>query len=242
MLIIGNIPDLFDHMPFVYGVDNKIIFDKRVYENIGHPHVTDFEVRNDYSVVYHYDNTFSWNNQKYFINGEIYDSWKYEFRKNNPYPPYKYKFLNFFYCGEVYLVAQKLVLVAGNHYESQDEYYFVHNKIDSNEVYKIKAKEKILAFSKLHNIPYFFYVTSGQFSTNNLPKDHNSNVYVYNKYIPLRFIKIYDVDGFSDVNVMYNNVYNYMMSLKNDDDCIEVSNKDKITQAGFDLKTSFRKM
>lgn len=237
MLIIGNTPDLFDHMPFVYGVDNKVVFDKRVYENMGDPNVTDFELRNDCSVIQHYDNKHGWQ-RDYFIDGEIYDSWRYSYRKNNPNPPCKYKLLNFFYCGEVYLIAQKLVFVEG-HYESRDEYHFVYETLESTEVYKIKAHIKILEFSKINNIPYFIYDTKGQYVSRS---KLDSAVHVFNKYIPLRYIKMDNIERFNDVNLMYNDVYNYMLSLKNDNDTIVVSNKDKITQAGFDLKTSFRKM
>lgn len=239
MLIIGNIPDLFDHMPYVYGVDNKIVFDKRKYEDLTHIDVSSDEVRNGYSVLNHYDQKYGFNCD-YFIDGAIYDSWKYHHRKKNPNPSVKYKLFNFFYCGYVYLLAEKLVLDDGN-YQSCDEYYFVHSAIDSMEPYKIKAKDKVLAFSKEHNIPYFFYSIAGE-SSSFYGVHSDVNIKVWNGYTPLRCIKMDDIPRFNDINLIYNDVYNYMLSLKNDDDCIEVSNSDKIKQAGFDLKTSFRKM
>lgn len=240
MLIIGNTPDLFDHMPFVYGVDNKVVFDKRVYETMGQVDITNDDSLNGYSALQNYDEKYGFN-RDYYINGESYDAWKYEYYKNNPNPTIKYDFMNLFYCGDIYIIAQKKVMVDG-HYETLDEYYFVHEKDNPEKCYKIKANSKILEFSKKNNVPYFFYITKGQYSKLSMPKDYNGVMYVYNKYIPLRFVKLHDVVRLSDVNLMYNDIYNYMLSLKNDNDTIEVSNKDKITQAGFDLKTSFRKM
>ena len=34
LIITDNSPDAFDHMPYVYGVDNKVIFDKRIYNDL----------------------------------------------------------------------------------------------------------------------------------------------------------------------------------------------------------------
>ena len=34
LIITDNSIDTFDHMPYVYGVDNKVIFDKRIYNDL----------------------------------------------------------------------------------------------------------------------------------------------------------------------------------------------------------------
>lgn len=233
MLIIGNIPDLFDHMPYVYGVDNKIVFDKRVYNDLPKKTINTID-----STSYCADLSFTMHNgfdRDYYIENKLYDSWKYTSRRKNPYPLIKYSLYSFFYCGRIYLVARKLTRndIRGivDHYDALNEYFFVTNDIDG-EPYYIDANQSIMDYAKEQNIPFFIYHLS--------KKKHNYiTVMPHINYVPLYYIKH---TMFDDVNVVYNDIYNHMLSYLNDDDIVQVSNEDKIKQAGFDLKTSFRKM
>ena len=85
---------------------------------------------------------------------------------------------------------------------------------------------------KKNNIPFFVYTIDS--------KKHNYIVIQpHINYVPLHKINL---PFFDDVNRTYNDIYNYMFTYKNDNNIIQVSNEDKIKQAGFDLKTSFRNM
>lgn len=233
MLIIGNSPDIFDHMPYAYGVDNKVVFDKRVYDNLPRKTINTLDSHSycadlAFSVEHGFD-------RDYYIENEIYDSWKYFRRKNDPYPQVRYALSSFFYCGVVLLLARKLVRndsrgILG-HYDALDEYYLVSDEKDGSP-YFIDANKALVEYGMENNIPFFEYTLD--------KKQHNYvTIQPQINYIPLHKIKH---SSFEDGNVIYNEIYNYMLGYLNDKDIIQVSNEDKIKQAGFDLKTSFRKM
>lgn len=227
MIIIGNVPDKFDSMPYAYGVDNKIIFDKRVYNEL-----TDI-VHNTidptpYSAKYSYTNEHGAFDVDYYINGEIFLYWKYFYRMKHPQPDIYYSLIEFYYCGRIFLFAKKMVW-NDSHYIHLDEYYIVNH--DGSDIpYSIEANDVLNKYAKDNNIPFFFYETKGV-------RDSYIELNIVKKYIPIQTIR-YDFGG---VDRLYNDIYNQLSSYKNDDDIIQVSNDDKIRQAGFDLKKSFRK-
>lgn len=219
MLILGKIQDSFDHMPFVYGVDNKIILDKRKYFDLPSIEISTIDY-NSFS-AHAVFKSIKGIHTKYLINNT---EWKYNWRVKEPI----YKFCSLFYCGKAYLLARKY---QHDSYTLIDPtYYFVANPNNPDTPYYINARPELLAYSEDNNIPFFIY----KINKNNGSVD----VDPVKNYIPLCSIKGGDV--FLNVDKVYNEIYNYMMSLKNDKNCVEVSNKDKILQAGFDLKTSFR--
>lgn len=233
MLIIGKIPDIFDHMPYAYGVDNKVIFDKRVYNTLPEKTINTLDAKSycadlAFSVEHGFD-------RNYYIENKLYDSWKYYHRRNNPNPAYKYSFSNFFYCGRIYLLAAKLALYENGqclgYYKPTGEIYTVYDKQDG-EPYYIEAPKAIIDYAKDYNIPFFEYV-------GNTKQSSYVTIQPQINYLPIHKI-LHPM--FGDANVIYNEIYNYLLSFMNDDDIIQVSNEDKIKQAGFDLKTSFRKM
>ena len=233
LIITDNSIDTFDHMPYVYGVDNKVIFDKRIYNDLPRKTINTLDTAS-YSASISFDMKYGFN-KDYYIENAKYDSWKYFNRKNDPHPKVKYSLYNFFYCGRVYLLAQKLVRndtrMIVDHYDALDEYYFVADSIDGNPYY-IEANQGILDYAKENNIPFFVYTIDS--------KKHNYIVIQpHINYVPLHKINL---PFFDDVNRTYNDIYNYMLTYKNDNNIIQVSNEDKIKQAGFDLKTSFRNM
>jgi hypothetical protein len=233
MLIIGKTPDIFDHMPYAYGVDNKVVFDKRVYDSLPRKKINTLD---DHSycadIAFTVEHGFD---RDYYIENKLHDSWKYFQRKNDPHPKVKYTLSSFFYCGVILLLARKLVrndssMILG-HYTALDEYYLVSDKKDGSP-YCINANKALIEYAMENNIPFFEYKL-----------DRNTPNYVTIQpqlnYLPLHRIKH---SNFEDANLIYNDIYNYMLSYMNDNDIIQVSNEDKIKQAGFDLKTSFRNM
>lgn len=216
-------------MPYAYGVDNKIILDKRVYSELKTININTID-KTSYSA----DSYFTMINgfhREYYINEKLYDSWRMYHRRANERPAMLYRFRDFFYCGRVYLLAQPTHHTTGETYIPEDVYYFVTNKADG-EPFSIPANPSIMKYAKDNNIPFFMYRMKSYV-------DSTIDIIPISKYIPLHKIKL---PILADANQVYNDIYNQNSSYLNDDECIEVSNEDKIKQAGFDLKTSFRKM
>lgn len=234
MNIIGNEPDIFDQMPYVYGVDYKATLDKRIYNILPQKKINTID-----STSYCADSSFSSTygfNRDYYVDNVLYDSMNWSVRRYEPNPEIKYSMWNLFYCGKVYLIAQKVLKTGENiktkqgFYKALPEYYMVSNK-KYGEPYYIIPNENVLQYAKDNNLAFFLYYTQYKNSIVTIQPQIN--------YIPLHKIKL---PIFDDVNKVYNDIYNQILSYKNDDDCVEVSNDDKIKQAGFDLKTSFRNM
>lgn len=245
MLIIGKETDLYDYQTYVYGVDNKVVFDRRLYTDLP-------------TIISHSSNLEEYSARKalsekslfkpYFINNELYQrDWKRDRSKD-------YEFYDFYFCGRVYVIAYKTTQFSlyrdwadnsekgygkpfdRNKSDECNTPHFVYEDENSTEPFSIKANNMLNEYAEQNNVPYFLY-------TYQVESNHSHNIInrfiVMKKFLALQDIKWSNDQGF-DIDKTYHEVYNFMLSLKNEKNIINVSNENKITQAGFDLKTSFR--
>lgn len=245
MLIIGKETDLYDYQTYVYGVDNKVVFDRRIYADLP-------------TIISHSSNLEEYSARKalsskllfesYFINNELYErGWQRDRSKD-------YEFYDFYYCGRIYVVAFKTTQFSlhrdwkdnsdkgyGKPFDrNKNDYmnvpHFVYENEFSTEPFSIKANDILNAYAEQNNVPYFLYTYQVE---SNHTKNITNRFIIQKKFLALQDIKWSHDHGF-DIDKTYHEVYNFMLSLKNEKNIINVSNDNKITQAGFDLKTSFR--
>lgn len=242
MLIIGKETDLYDYQTYVYGVDNKVVFDRRIYSDLP-------------TIISHSSNLEEYSARKslsekslfkpYFINNEVYErGWQRDRSKD-------YEFYDFYFCGRIYVVAFKTTQFSlhrdwkdksyGKPFDrDKNEYFnvphFVYESAESTEPFSIKANNVLNEYAEQNNIPYFLYAYNAE---NTNTKNIITRFIIMRKFLALQDIKWSHDHGF-DIDKTYHEVYNFMLSLKNEKNIINVSNDNKITQAGFDLKTSFR--
>lgn len=245
MLIIGKETDLYDYQTYVYGVDNKVVFDRRSYADLPTivSHSSNMEEYSARTALYK-KSLFN----PYFINNEVYErGWQRDRSKD-------YEFYDFYYCGRIYVVAFKTTQFSlyrdwndksdrgyGKPFDrNKNDYmnvpHFVYENADSPEPFNIKANDVLNEYAEQNNVPYFLYTYQ---SESNHTKNITNRFIIMKKFLALQDIK-WSHDHSFDIDKTYHEVYNFMLSLKNEKNIINVSNENKITQAGFDLKTSFR--
>lgn len=227
MYIIGNIPDVFDHMPHALGgVDYAAIFDKRKYDNLSDMTFGTLDQEN-FSAKIAFDTKYiGYRNNEYFVNNTKHTIWRrWDVAAR---PEIDYRLCDLFYCGKVYVIAEQMRHTGGNHYVSEGQYFYVSHE-ENADPFCIEPSEKILDYAKANNLAFFIY---------NSQKHHDSvSISPVMSYIPTHKISH---PIFDDVEKLYIEIYNQLLSYKNDPGTIEVENKHKIQQAGFDLKSSFR--
>lgn len=215
MKIIGKFKDRYDYVSHSLGIDEKIVHDRNSYLKINHI----------FKKI-----PCPWDNVQFHIDNRIKKSDHYKL----------HKLVSLYFCGKIYGLEIPTnfkisdYTTIGNTY-SLDFYdysvfntlrfkhstfinQFINNKYDYDVV---EASDEIKQFAFDNKLPYFIF-----------------DCYkVVNKFFPLSMIDDFFI---KDNELLYTMIYNELISYTNPP-TIEVSNKDKIIQAGFDLTHSFRK-
>ncbi len=223
MLLLSNFKDYYDYMIGITGVDEKIVYNRS--------NITDKFLDNQN--FYNFPRCSSTNHYHEYLILSICGK-RYTLicdKKDNR--DIKYINYNFLKCSDLRLVTMKDLEDSCIYYDVttfwdrhrskrsiKNTYNELHGKIDSD----------LIEISKKIKIPVFLISSVGCNHTN------------IHSRTPI-LSQIGGIPGMIPPDKLFNDICYFISNIiNNDKKMIEISNKDKILKAGFDLKTSFRKV
>lgn len=222
MLLLSNFKDYYDYMIGITGVDEKIVYNRgNIKNNIidkrydGFPKCPHTKKHHDYYIL-------SICGKKYTL---ICD------KKENS--DIKYISGCFLKWSDLRLITMKDLEDTAIYSDVSDKwYYWFSNDINYKKIEKTyeglhnKSDSDLIKISKEINTPVFLIT---------------STINIYDKTPILS--QIGGIPGMLPADKLFHDIcYFISNTLNNDKEIIEISNKNKILKAGFDLKTSFRKV
>ena len=220
MLLLSNFQDYYDYMIGITGVDPKIVFIRKKLKETKLKETLDFNLSHSYRNTKNTYYVLSICGKRYFIKS----------KKDT----YDFKWSDF------HLITKK---------DLADDNIFIDIRqfIDQKYIFRrSKRSKKYDLFDELHGISDDGLI--------NISKKINMPIFVVtstnrNNSIQLHenSPKLKDIKGISNLlepKELFNNISFFIANVLNNSnpDIIQISNKDKIIKAGFDLKTSFRNM
>ena len=212
MKIISKFKDYYDYIVYQYGVDNNIVLDRRNYRDIS---LFDSSIFNKYVC--------DWTHYFIIEVGFV----QYLFKQN-----YDYSISN---KNRFSLV--KKIESGVNIFSTQRErwckekmhYIYEKNGINSDKFNKAEAINfYVIPNSNIRDIKNFEKASFDDFV--NYSRMWNAGIYLAK------------MAAFIPAQEAYDNIYNYLISLKEPKIEDKMSDVDKLISKGFDKKTSFRKM
>jgi len=220
MLLLSNFQDYYDYLIGITGVDPKIIFHRKKLKEIKFNENLNFNLS-------HYDRK---SKDTYYVLSICGKRYFIKSKKEH----WDFKWSDFHLITKKDLADDNIFTDVRHFIEPR---YFFHKSI------KLKKDKINDLFNKLHgvydvglvniskkiNIPIFVIVSNNR---NSITLHENSP-------------KLKDIKGISKIlepKQLFNDISFFIANVLNDSnpDIIQISNKDKIIKAGFDLKTSFR--
>ena len=250
MLIISPFKDLYDYLPHIYGVDNKVIYDRNyvisieekdhlTIKNFINEHHTDIFTR-----FYLSDRSMEMYRRKIFgfliilgqfvpVIGTSCNDRAETMSVRNYFTDYKFEFCNHNNFTEY---SEEVIEYSYNIYKSKN-----NNRV---RLY-YPPKEKLLTWLDKMKDRYYPELMEIQDKYNQPIMSsfwihYNKNLFNYN--VPI-LSSVKDFNKKFPEDKLYQDIYNFFIKNKKNEDLlppVEVDNTSKIEKAGFDKKTSFR--